>query len=59
MDNGLIFPYPCTAVRAEAPDAEGVIPAFGRGGRPDQGGSRQAGGETQEGSWTRAVVDPG
>jgi hypothetical protein len=53
MDNGLIFPYPCTAVHAGPPDAEHPAEAFGPRGAADQRGSRQARGVTQEGSSTR------
>jgi hypothetical protein len=52
MDNGLIFPYPCTAVRAETSDAKPVINAFGRRDLAARSCGRQAGGETQEGSCT-------
>ena len=52
MDNGLIFPYPCTAVQAEPRDAKSSGDAFGLRGVPDRSGSRQAEGETQEASST-------
>ena len=54
MDNGLIFPYPCTAVHAETGDAkQGDPEAFGlRGSAAIRSCGRQAGGETQEGSCT-------
>jgi hypothetical protein len=52
MDNGLIFPYPCAAVQAEASKGSRVTGAFGQRDRGDRSGSRRAGGETQEGSST-------
>jgi hypothetical protein len=52
MDNGLIFPYPCAAVQAQAGKGELGIGAFGRRDPVSWSGSRRAGGETQEGSST-------
>ena len=52
MDNGLIFPYPCTAVQAGAGDAKLPGGAFGPILVAIRSGSRRAGGETQEGSCT-------
>ena len=52
MDNGLIFPYPCAAVQAEASNGSQRIRTFGRGEAGERSGSRRAGGETQEGSST-------
>ena len=52
MDNGLIFPYPCTAVQAEPPDAKVAADPFGVRLLPVLGGSRRAVGETQEASST-------
>ena len=52
MDNGLIFPYPRTAVQAEPPDAKSAPEALGPDGRPDRWGSRRGVGETQEASST-------
>jgi hypothetical protein len=52
MDNGLIFPYPCTAVQAEPPDAKVAADPFGGRWLPARGGSRRAVGETQEASST-------
>ena len=52
MDNGLIFPYPCTAVQAEPPDAKFPLGAFGLMAVTILKGSRRAVGETQEASST-------
>ena len=52
MDNGLIFPYPCTAVQAEPHDAKPRSDAFGLRGAAILKGSRRAVGETQEASST-------
>ena len=52
MDNGLIFPYPCTAVQAEPPDAKCPSDAFGLMIVTIRRGSRRAVGETQEASST-------
>jgi hypothetical protein len=52
MDNGLIFPYPCTAVQAEPPDAKVAADPFGVRLLPARGGSRRVVGETQEASST-------
>ena len=52
MDNGLIFPYPCTAVPAEPRDAKSPGDAFGLSWVTILMGSRRAVGETQEGSCT-------
>jgi hypothetical protein len=52
MDNGLIFPYPCTAVQADPRDAEVAADPFGGRLLPARAGSRRAVGETQEGSCT-------
>ena len=52
MDNGLIFPYPCTAVQAEPRDAKFPGGAFGLIRLTALAGSRRAVGETQEASST-------
>ena len=52
MDNGLIFPYPCTAVHAESVMLSLVLDAFGLMAAANRSGSRQAEGETQEASST-------
>jgi hypothetical protein len=52
MDNGLIFPYPCTAVQAEPHDAKRRTDAFGLRAGAALKGSRRAVGETQEASST-------
>ena len=52
MDNGLIFPYPCTAVPAGPLDAKSPGGAFGLIRLTILEGSRRAVGETQEGSCT-------
>ena len=52
MDNGLIFPYPCTAVQAEPHDAKFPGDAFGLSWLTALKGSRRAVGETQEASST-------
>ena len=52
MDNGLIFPYPCTAVQAEPHDAKSAGDAFGLSWLTALKGSRRAVGETQEASST-------
>jgi hypothetical protein len=52
MDNGLIFPYPCTAVQAEPRDAKSSGGAFGLIRLTILMGSRRAVGETQEASST-------
>jgi|HubBroStandDraft_3_1064219.scaffolds.fasta_scaffold1021576_1 hypothetical protein len=52
MDNGLIFPYPCTAVQAEPHDAKLPGDALGLIGVAALKGSRRAVGETQEASST-------
>ena len=52
MDNGLIFPYPCTAVQAEPHDAKPFPDALGRRGLATLKGGRRGVGETQEASST-------
>ena len=52
MDNGLIFPYPCTAVQAGPRDAKVAADPFGARLLPALTGSRRAVGETQEASST-------
>jgi hypothetical protein len=52
MDNGLIFPYPCTAVQAEPHDAKLPADPLGVRGVAALKGSRRAVGETQEASST-------
>ena len=52
MDNGLIFPYPCTAVQAEPHDAKFPADPFGVRRVTALKGSRRAVGETQEASST-------
>jgi hypothetical protein len=52
MDNGLIFPYPCTAVQAEPHDAKDAADPFGVRLLLTLKGSRRAVGETQEASST-------
>ena len=52
MDNGLIFPYPCTAVQAESRDAKSPADPLGVGRLTILAGSRRAVGETQEASST-------
>ena len=52
MDNGLIFPYPRTAVQAEPHDAKPPPDALGLRGLAALKGSRRGVGETQEASST-------
>ena len=52
MDNGLIFPYPCTAVQAEPHDAKLPGDALGLIRVATLKGSRRGVGETQEASST-------
>jgi hypothetical protein len=52
MDNGLIFPYPRTAVQAEPHDAKPPPDALGLRGLATLKGSRRGVGETQEASST-------
>ena len=52
MDNGLIFPYPRTAVQAEPHDAKPLSDALGLRGVAALKGSRRVVGETQEASST-------